>query len=48
MGGNTSDVLTVKFTDSKNDMEGKESGKARHIFANPLIPKICAVLSLGQ
>jgi hypothetical protein len=29
-------------------MEGKESGKARHIFANPLIPEICVVLYLGN
>jgi hypothetical protein len=48
MGWN-GDALTVKFVHSKNkDIESRESGKARHIFANPLIPEICAVLSLGR
>jgi hypothetical protein len=41
------DVFTIRFVHSKKDMQGKESRKSRHIFANLLIPEICAVLSLG-
>jgi hypothetical protein len=47
MGGWNGDALAIKFAHIKKDMEGKESWKARHIFENPLIPEICAVLSLG-
>jgi hypothetical protein len=42
------DAMTVKFSHSKKDMEGKDSGKKRHIYANSEMPEICCPTSLGR
>ena len=42
------DAMTVKFSHSKKDMEGKDSGKKRHVYANPEMPEICCPTSTGR
>jgi hypothetical protein len=42
------DAMTVKFSHSKKDMEGKDSGKKRHVYANPEMPEISCPTSLGR
>jgi len=42
------DAIGVKFAHSKMDQEGDRSAQLRHIYANPLIPEICPVLSLAR
>jgi hypothetical protein len=42
------DAMTVKFSHSKKDMEGKDSGKNRHVYANPEMPEICCPTSTGR
>ena len=41
------DALGVFFAHMKNDPEGKRPRDARHIYANPYMPDICPILSLG-
>lgn len=41
------DCLTITFAHSKTDQTGEESKYPRHIFANPVDPIVCPVLSLA-
>jgi hypothetical protein len=41
------DALIIKFAHMKNDKFGEEQQYERHIYANPLNPVICPILSLG-
>jgi hypothetical protein len=43
------DALTVKLAHAKNDQTGEHSisTEPRHIYANPINPEICPILSLG-
>jgi hypothetical protein len=41
------DALAVRFGHMKNDQEGTRPRDARHIYANPLLPEICPILSLA-
>ena len=40
------DSLTIKMIVKKHDQEGKDT-KAKHVFANPIMPYICPVLALA-
>eukprot|EP00835_Amoeboradix_gromovi_P006246 NODE_701_length_5037_cov_0.452318.p2 type:complete len:279 gc:universal NODE_701_length_5037_cov_0.452318:418-1254(+) len=42
-----SDALGIYFSHMKNDQMGERPRDARHIYANPVIPEVCPVLSLG-
>jgi len=39
------DAMAVQFAHSKTDQIGATAGWKRHIYANPSMPEICAVLS---
>lgn len=41
------DALGVYFAHMKTDQGGDKPRDARHIYANPVIPEICPILSLG-
>jgi hypothetical protein len=41
------DALVVRFAHQKNDQEGVRSQEPRHVFPNPLMPAVCAVLALA-
>lgn len=41
------DSLCIYFAHQKNDQLGEKPRDPRHIYANPLIPQVCPVLSLG-
>jgi hypothetical protein len=41
------DALGIYFAHMKNDQEGDRPRDARHIYANPLQPEVCAILSLA-
>lgn len=41
------DALGIYFAHMKNDQFGERPRDPRHVYANPLIPEICPVLSLG-
>jgi hypothetical protein len=41
------DALGVTFAKSKTDQEGDHPKDAKHIYANPHLPAICPILSLG-
>ena len=41
------DSLGVIFVTMKNDQGGERPRDSRHVFANPLMPEICPILSLG-
>lgn len=41
------DALTILFAHQKNDQEGVRSQEKRHVFPNPLMPAVCAVLALA-
>ena len=41
------DCMTIKFAKTKNDSTGEGLGNEKHIYANPLIPSICPILSLA-
>ena len=42
------DALTVSFVKVKTDQEGLNTTKEPiHLYANPLMPEICPILSLG-
>ena len=41
------DALCVVFPKMKNDQTGERPRDPRHVYANPLMPEICPVLSLG-
>ena len=41
------DALAIIFCHMKNDQQGERPRDPRHIYANPLIPEVCPVLSLG-
>jgi hypothetical protein len=43
----SSDALLVYICQAKNDQEGDKGEHPKHIFANPVFPEICAILSLG-
>lgn len=45
--GFTADSLTVLFAHMKNDKEGDRAAYARHCYANPVVPQISILLSLG-
>jgi hypothetical protein len=42
------DAMSIKFEHTKKDMAGLDGGHKRHIYANPNMPKICAVLSSSR
>jgi hypothetical protein len=42
-----SDALCIYFAQMKNDQTGSRPRDPRHIYANPLMPEICPILSLG-
>lgn len=42
-----SDALGVYFPQQKNDQEGDRPKDPRHVYANPLMPEVCSILSLG-
>jgi hypothetical protein len=41
------DSLLVYICQAKNDKEGLLCDKPKHIFANPVLPEICPVLSMA-
>ena len=41
------DSLCVYFAHMKNDPTGERPRDPRHVYANPLMPEICPILSLG-
>ncbi|KAG7365708.1 hypothetical protein IV203_028378 [Nitzschia inconspicua] len=41
------DALGIYFAHMKNDQLGQRPRDPRHIYANPIIPEICPILSLG-
>jgi len=41
------DALTISFAKMKTNQRGEQPVDPRHIFANPLMPVICPILSLG-
>ena len=41
------DALGVYFAHMKNDQNGERPRDARHVYANPINPEICPILSLG-
>jgi hypothetical protein len=41
------DALAIYFAQTKMDQEGSKSKDPRHVYANPEMPEICPVLSLG-
>ena len=41
------DALGIIFAHMKNDQTGERKRDPRHIYANPVIPEICPILSLG-
>lgn len=41
------DALCVLFANMKNDQLGERPKDPRHIYANPLMPAVCPILSLG-
>ena len=41
------DALGIIFAHMKNDQSGERKRDPRHIYANPIIPEICPILSLG-
>lgn len=41
------DALIIRFAHMKNDKEGINSKDPRHVYANPVIPEISFLLSLG-
>jgi hypothetical protein len=41
------DCLLVNICQAKNDQEGVNAERPKHIYANPITPEICPVLSLG-
>ena len=44
----SNDSMYIQFAHEKSQMEGQDAGHKRHIFANPEIPEICPILSLGR
>jgi hypothetical protein len=44
----TGDAMSIKFAHTKKDMEGLDGGHKRHIYANPNMPEICAILSTSR
>ena len=41
------DALCILFAHQKNDQDGSRPRDPRHVYANPLNPEICPILSLG-
>ena len=41
------DSITITFAHVKNDQEGSRPRDPRHVYANPVVPEICPVLSLA-
>lgn len=41
------DSMGIFFGHAKNDQEGGKVNHLRHIYANPLLPEVCPILSLG-
>ncbi len=41
------DALCIYFSHMKNDQTGDRPRDPRHVYANPLYPEICPILSLG-
>lgn len=41
------DALVIFFSRQKTDQTGDRSKYPRHVYANPLMPEICPILSLG-
>lgn len=42
------DAMTVQFAHTKTDREGKGARLKRHLYANPYMPEICAVVSVAR
>ena len=41
------DSLAIYFAHQKNDQAGSKPRDPRHVYANPIMPAICPILSLG-
>ena len=41
------DTLRIYFAHQKNDQEGTKKRDPRHVYANPLDPAVCPILSLA-
>jgi hypothetical protein len=41
------DALAIYFVHQKNDQSGERPRDPRHIYANPITPEICPILTLG-
>jgi hypothetical protein len=42
------DALSIYFSHMKNDQAADRPRDPRHVYANPLMPEICPILSLGM
>ena len=42
------DALCIFFSQMKNDQFGERPRDPRHVYANPFMPEICPILSLGM
>jgi hypothetical protein len=41
------DALTIKFGNTKSDIEGETTSEVKRLYANPFMPNICVVLALA-
>ena len=41
------DSLGIYFAHMKNDQGGDRPRDARHVYANPIMPEVCSILSLS-
>ena len=41
------DCITITYARSKSDQKGKSQGATKHVYANPINPKLCPFLALA-
>jgi len=41
------DALTIKFGNTKSDIEGETTAEIKRLYANPFMPNICVVLAIA-
>ena len=41
------DALTIKFGNTKSDIEGETTSEIKRLYANPFMPNICVVLAIA-
>ena len=41
------DCMTIEYSRDKTDRKGQSSGTVKHVYANPLMPFICPILSFA-